>query len=83
LEAGETKARALRQAKLDYLKSEAIDKSPAYWAHLVLTGDSGPVYERGFGMWGWLSGALLSASIVVVLLMRRRSGFKKRGKVQV
>jgi CHAT domain-containing protein len=83
LEAGETKARALRQAKLDYLKSEAIDKSPAYWAHLVLTGDSGPVYERGLGMWGWLSGALLSASIVVVLLMRRRSGFKKRGKVQV
>jgi CHAT domain-containing protein/Tfp pilus assembly protein PilF len=81
LQAGETKAGALRQAKLDYLKSDAIDKSPAYWAHLVLTGDSGPVYERGLGKWGWLSGSLLTALIVVIVvfLMRRKSGFNKRG----
>jgi len=55
LRAGETKARALQLAKLDYLKSDALDKSPAYWAHLVLTGDSGALYERGFwARWWWL-----------------------------
>ncbi|HEY4335915.1 MAG TPA: CHAT domain-containing tetratricopeptide repeat protein [Puia sp.] len=46
LRAGETKARALQLAKLDYLKSDAIDKSPAYWAHLVLTGDSSALYAK-------------------------------------
>ena len=53
LKEGETKARALQLAKLDYLKSDAIDKSPAYWAHLVLTGDSSPLYSRSFSLW-WL-----------------------------
>jgi CHAT domain-containing protein len=46
LQRGETKARALQLAKLDYIKSDAIDKSPAYWAHLVLTGDSGALYPK-------------------------------------
>ncbi len=81
LQAGETKAGALRLAKLDYLKSDAIDKSPAYWAHLVLTGDSGPVYDRGLGKWGWLLGSLLPVliAVIIVFALRRRSGFKKRG----
>jgi CHAT domain-containing protein/Tfp pilus assembly protein PilF len=75
LRAGETKARALQQGKLDYLKSDAIDKSPAYWAHLVLTGDSGPVYAQGFKGWGWLLGALLGLIAVLVLVLRK-SGLK-------
>jgi CHAT domain-containing protein len=59
LRAGETKARALQLAKLDYLKSDAVDKSPAYWAHLVLTGDGGALYKRGFlARWWWVIVAL-------------------------
>jgi CHAT domain-containing protein len=55
LRAGENKARALQLAKLDYLKSDALDKSPAYWAHLVLTGDSEALFQRGFmARWWWL-----------------------------
>src|SRR6185312_3385144 len=53
LKEGESKARALQLAKLDYLKSDAVDKSPAYWAHLVLTGDSSPLYPKPFSWW-WL-----------------------------
>jgi len=56
LKDGETRAGALQLAKLDYLKSDAIDKSPAYWAHLVLTGDSGAMYPRGaWARWWWLA----------------------------
>jgi CHAT domain-containing protein len=47
LEKGYTKSRALREAKLDYLKSDAINKSPAFWSHLILIGDTGAVYEVG------------------------------------
>lgn len=55
LRAGENKARALQLAKLDYLHSDALDKSPAFWAHLVLTGDSEALYPKNFWVrWWWL-----------------------------
>ena len=79
LRQGETKARALQLAKLDYLKSDAIDKSPAYWAHLVLTGDSSPLYRRSY----WVQGVLLLLGVlgVSVLVWRRVSVFaERRGK---
>lgn len=47
LEKGYSKSKALQQAKLDYLHSDALNKSPAYWAHLVLIGDDGPVCSAG------------------------------------
>lgn len=77
LREGETRARALQLAKLDYLKSDAIDKSPAYWAHLVLTGDSGPLYERSFwARWWWVfvsvAGAGLALTGVVVLVRKKK-----------
>ena len=46
LEKGYTKSRALRQAKLDYLGSDAVNKSPAYWSHLILMGNADPVYTK-------------------------------------
>ena len=70
---GETRARALQLAKLDYLKSDAIDKSPAYWAHLVLTGDSGALYSTSIrARWWWLLVLLAVVGSVVVLLIRRK-----------
>lgn len=53
LKEGVSKAKALRQAKLDYLSGDALNKSPGFWAHLVLMGDSGAVYRQGFS-WLWL-----------------------------
>ncbi|WP_431209444.1 CHAT domain-containing protein [Puia sp. P3] len=47
LKSGMSKAKALQEAKLDYLSGDAINKSPAYWAHLVLMGDETPLYRRG------------------------------------
>ncbi|HUR10711.1 MAG TPA: CHAT domain-containing tetratricopeptide repeat protein [Flavitalea sp.] len=49
---GEGRAEALRNAKLDYLHSDAMLKSPNYWGHLVLIGDSSPVVTRNrMGIW--------------------------------
>ncbi|HEY4109607.1 CHAT domain-containing tetratricopeptide repeat protein [Puia sp.] len=78
LRAGETKARALQLAKLDYLKSDAIDKSPAYWAHLVLTGDSSALYRRNnWVLWGALGLVVLGMAAVVVVRSRKKKSRRK------
>jgi CHAT domain-containing protein len=59
LQKGYSKSKALRQAKLDYLESGTVHKSPGYWAHLVLIGDTAPLYhEKNALLWGILTGAL-------------------------
>ncbi len=52
LEKGYKKSVALRRAKLDYLASGTVNKSPAYWSHLMLIGDTAPLYPTG-GSWWW------------------------------
>ncbi len=79
LEEGKTKARALQLAKIDYLKSDALDKSPAFWAHLVLTGDPGPLYDRGSAArWLWL---LVPLGGVVLWVGGRKRGRKKKSTI--
>ncbi|MBN9385272.1 MAG: CHAT domain-containing protein [Chitinophagaceae bacterium] len=70
LQKGYTKAKALQQAKLDYLSSDAINKSPAFWAHLVLMGDTAPVYaKRTSFLWILL---LAPVGVIVVWGIKRR-----------
>jgi len=67
LQKGDTKAKALQQAKLDYLASDAINKSPAFWAHLVLMGDTSPVYRQREVNFLWALLLLPVGAIVVYL----------------
>ncbi len=74
LKKGYTKAKALQQAKLDYLSGDAINKSPSYWAHLVLMGDESALYvSTGWWKWGLVG---LGLAGVAVVLVRRRKGKK-------
>jgi CHAT domain-containing protein/Tfp pilus assembly protein PilF len=81
LEGGATKARALQRAKLDYLASDAINKSPSYWAHLVLIGNIRPLYPRQFN-YAWLM-MLVPASLGVVSWKAVRRWRRKKEKVDV
>jgi CHAT domain-containing protein len=73
LQKGYTKSRALQQAKLDYLHSDALNKSPAYWAHLILIGNTEPVYTSGhLYMWGLLLAALIALGGIGWMIVRRR-----------
>lgn len=79
LQKGYTKAKALQQAKLDYLSGEFINKSPAYWSHLVLMGDESPLYTST-DWWKWsLLGIVLGAVAGVVAGRKIKSGKKKVG----
>jgi len=67
LQKGYTKSKALRQAKLDYLHSHALNKTPEYWAHLILTGDTQPLVIGHTGnRWLLVSGAV---AVLVLLLL--------------
>jgi CHAT domain-containing protein len=46
LEAGYSKSRALQMAKLDFIRNNPIKRDPAYWSHIVLTGDPVSLYKR-------------------------------------
>jgi CHAT domain-containing protein len=82
LQKGYTKSKALRQAKLDYLNSDAINKSPAYWAHLVLIGNTEPLYGDGASYKRWLlpvmgSVIFLGTLFWIVSVRKRKKGKKK------
>jgi CHAT domain-containing protein len=83
LQKGFTKSKALQRAKLDYLKSDAINKSPAYWSHLILIGDTGPVYPSSFPYkWAVLVGIFFCLIIFGVIKGMRtiRIGQQKKKK---
>lgn len=77
LQKGLSKSRALQKAKLDYIKSDAIYKNPAYWSNLVLLGDDTPVIAKAPSVTGivlaiFCSVMLLIVYLVPVLKRRRR-----------
>ncbi len=72
LREGASKAKALQKAKLDYLAGDALNKSPAFWSHLVLMGDSEAMYPRGLRWW-WLLSILPAGAVGLVMWKRRKS----------
>jgi Uncharacterized protein conserved in bacteria len=72
LKKGYTKSKALQKAKLDYLHSDAINKSPGYWAHLILTGDTAPIVTGNHYWWWLVVVVLLTAGVVWVMKGRKK-----------
>lgn len=79
LQSGKPKDVALQQAKLDYLNDGSISnrlKSPAYWAHLVLIGDSAPLNDAPFSTWWMAAIAVALAGLVALAILARRRNRK-------
>ena len=67
LDEGYTKDRALRQAKLDFLKDISIEprfKTPNYWATLIFIGQYEPIKKDR--TWWWIAGAVLVIGLAVL-----------------
>ena len=73
LKRGDKKSTALRQAKLDYLGSGTVNKSPAFWSHLVLIGDTAPLYPRSLSWWWALMLAPVAGGVWWAAKKRRES----------
>ena len=61
---GYSKARALQQAKLEFIRNNPIDRNPAYWSHLILTGNPAALYKKKQPLMWW---AVFAASCVALL----------------
>jgi CHAT domain-containing protein len=73
LQQGYTKSKALQQAKLDYLHSDALHKSPDYWANIILVGNTQPVVTTaGYNKWLLAAGVLAIGLMAVVVVIKRR-----------
>ncbi|MEM1220200.1 MAG: CHAT domain-containing protein, partial [Bacteroidota bacterium] len=74
--AGYSKSEALRLAKLDYAQSfDPVAGHPAFWSHLVLFGDTSPLFPEKANL--WLIGGLLAGimALVGVLIYRRQNRY--------
>ncbi len=79
LRQGKKKSVALQQAKLDYVGSNALYKTPNYWAHLVLIGDTSPLLQRETFNWGWIVAVgFFLLGMAVYLFRRKKSDQTKR-----
>jgi len=73
---GQNKAEALRQAKLDFIKSAAGTAShPAYWSPFILIGNTDSIEiekKGGLAKWGMLFGGLALLGIGGLSIKRRK-----------
>jgi CHAT domain-containing protein len=83
LQHGYGKSKALQQAKLDFIKSNAIYKSPDYWSNLILIGNIDPICQtQRPSIWKVL---ILSSTLVLLsslfLIQLRRRKLKEKSTV--
>ncbi len=73
LKAGMNKAKALQQAKLDYLETANIHRTqPVYWAGFYLVGDPAPIHFKNNTEWYWLLGICGVLVLVLSVFWYRR-----------
>ena len=70
LEAGYSKSRALKKAKLEFIRNNPVYRNPAYWSHIILTGNPDALYKKK-QPWIWAVFAI-SCGTVLFLGVRRR-----------
>lgn len=77
LQQGYSKAKALQQAKLDYIRDHDLRKTPDYWAHLILVGNVRPVVANTPARSLWLIAGVGGVLLVTAGMFLKR-GAKKR-----
>jgi CHAT domain-containing protein len=74
LQEGLAKDEALQKAKLDYLNDDAIApnfKTPNFWAHLILVGDTSPVSTQRINYWYVFLGIIVLFCLLFAIKKRR------------
>ncbi|HET6992504.1 MAG TPA: CHAT domain-containing protein, partial [Bacteroidia bacterium] len=75
LEQGDNKSLALRKAKLEFIQKNPLSRNPAYWSHIILTGDTQALYKKR-QPWIWAVCAI-SCGTILFFSIRKRKREKK------
>lgn len=71
---GNTKSRALRDAKLAYLSNSSLsEKSPYYWAAFTLLGNDTPLPNKQSNLMYYILGVLIVGAIVFYFIRKKKS----------
>ncbi len=71
LREGYSKSKALRQAKIDFIQKNPLLRNPAYWSHLILTGNPDALYKKK-QPYGWAVLGICFCSAVFIGLRKRK-----------
>jgi CHAT domain-containing protein len=71
LEEGESKSRALRDAKLEFIKANPLFRDPTYWSDIILTGNPEALYIKK-QPWIWAVFAISCSMIIFFTIGKRR-----------
>ena len=71
LEAGYSKSEALQKAKLDFIRKNPIMRNPAYWSHIILTGNPDALYKKK-QPWFRAVFVICCGTILFFFLMKRK-----------
>ncbi|MEW7289738.1 CHAT domain-containing protein [Aquimarina sp. 2304DJ70-9] len=73
LKAGMNKAKALQQAKLQYLKTADINRThPFYWGGFYLVGDAAAIPFSDYTWWYWVLGLVLFGILFLAMFWFRK-----------
>jgi CHAT domain-containing protein len=72
LEKGYSKDKALQKAKLDFIRNNPIDRNPAYWSHLILTGSRASLFKKKQPLFWWAVFVIPCATILLTTVWRRK-----------
>ncbi len=79
LKAGKSKAEALQQAKLNFLKNaDNLRANPYFWSSYVIIGDTNPLYPKSYKTFYWLTGIFILFVIVIAGFIRIRKKSRKK-----
>ena len=79
LKNGKSKAEALQQAKLDFLKkSDNLRANPYFWSTYVIIGDPSALYPKSIKPIYWITGLLLVSGIIIIGFIWKRNKNRKK-----
>jgi len=70
LQEGYSKSKALQRAKLDYIKSDALNKTPPFWSNLIIVGNTEPLYTKKQHL--WVAFVTIALFVLVSVLRNRK-----------
>ena len=79
LKRGKSKAEALREAKLNFLRdADNLKANPYFWSTYVVIGDSSPLFKKNLNYLYWLAAIVLIAGGSLIIIIRHRRKNQRR-----